>query len=128
MERLRADFEEHANLGVYTKERFGHLEWGFYPVPSTRPPWPVVTYRRLTDLPVLDALATLQGLLLLPENMVLRTNAAYLPGAQEEEPEAVRAAVRALEAAAPHGRSDTAREDPAPPGGKKGGGKSKTKS
>ncbi len=102
MERLRADFEEVANIGVYTRERFSHLEWGFYPVPPTRPPWQVITYRRLTDLPVLDALAALQGLLLLPENMVLRANPAYMPGAPDQPDPAVQAAVRALEAPA-HG-------------------------
>ncbi len=82
MERLRCDFEEVANLGIYTRKRFEKLEWGFYPVPPTRPPWPVVTYRHLTDLPVLDAMATLQSLLLLPENIVLQVGATgALPAA-----------------------------------------------
>ena len=69
MARLRSDFEEYASCGIFTRKRFDAIEWGFYPVPSFRPPSNFVSYRRLTDLPVLEAMAFLQSLLLLPENV-----------------------------------------------------------
>ena len=77
MEGLRADFEEAANLGFFTKERFRQLQWGFYPYPVTAPPdIMIVDYRRLTDLPVGEALDLLHSLLLLPEN---QTGPPYFP-------------------------------------------------
>ncbi len=69
MEGLRADFEEVANMGFFTKERFRQLQWGWYPYPVTAPvDTMIVDYRRLTDMAVRDALALLHSLLLLPEN------------------------------------------------------------
>ncbi len=71
MHRYRADFEEAANYGVYTKYRFEAIEWGFYPIPKLRPPGNFLTYEYLTTLPVIDALATLQATLLLPEHVAM---------------------------------------------------------
>ncbi len=67
MSRLKSDFEEWANCGLYTRKRFDAIEWGFYGVPSFQPPSNFFSYRHLTDLPVLGAMAFLQTLLLLPE-------------------------------------------------------------
>ncbi len=80
MGRLRADFEEHANHGMYTRLRFEAIEWGFFPIPQVRPPGNFVAYERLTRLPVLEALALLQTLLLLPDNI-----AASVDHAPDEE-------------------------------------------
>ena len=72
MERLRYDFEETADLGVYTQKRFSNLAWGFYPYPQSAPRnVVVVSYRRLSDLPVLAALGLLHSILQLPENRPL---------------------------------------------------------
>ncbi len=70
MSRLRADFEECAGLGFYTRLRFGQIEWGFYPLPTTVPQQPVVSYVRLTNLPVLEACRLVAELTALPQNMV----------------------------------------------------------
>ena len=79
MSRLRSDFEEYANCGIYTRKRFDNIEWGWYPIPSFRPPGNFVSYRRLTDLPVMDVMALLQSLLLLPENMAASRDHAPQP-------------------------------------------------
>ncbi len=72
MERLRYDFEEYADIGVYTKKRFANLAWGFYPYPSSAPRHVVVvSYRRLSDMPVLAAIGLLETVLQLPENRAL---------------------------------------------------------
>ena len=85
MSRLRADFEEFANCGVYTRKRFEAIEWGFYPIPSFRPPDNFVSYRRLTDLPVLEAMAFLQALLLLPDNLAASRDHAPQPAPTTED-------------------------------------------
>ena len=79
MARLRSDFEEFASCGIFTRKRFDAIEWGFYPVPSFRPPSNFVSYRCLTDLPVLEAMAFLQSLLLLPENVAAAREHAPQP-------------------------------------------------
>ncbi len=79
MARLRSDFEEYASCGIFTRKRFDAIEWGFYPIPSFRPPSNFVSYRRLTDLPVLEAMAFLQSLLLLPENVAASREHAPQP-------------------------------------------------
>lgn len=72
MERFRYDFEECADVGVYTKKRFENLAWGFYPYPQSAPRnVMVVAYRRLSDLPVLAALGLLDSVLQFPENRPL---------------------------------------------------------
>ncbi len=72
MERFRYDFEECADTGVYTQKRFDNLAWGFYPYPISAPRnVVVVSYRRLSDLPVMAALGLLQSVLQLPENRAL---------------------------------------------------------
>ncbi len=81
MSRLRSDFEEWANCGLYTRKHFDAIKWGFYGVPSFRPPSNFVSYRRLTDLPVLEAMAFLQTLLLLPENVAASREHAPQPPA-----------------------------------------------
>ncbi len=88
MSRLRADFEEFANCGVYTRKRFEAIEWGFYPIPSFRPPDNFVSYRRLTDLPVLEAMALLQALLLLPDNLAASRDHAPQPASNNEDGDA----------------------------------------
>ncbi len=70
MSRLRVDFEEYAGLGLYTRHRFTRLEWGFYPVPSTIPRQPVVSYVRLTNMRVLEAIQLVADLTGLPQNQV----------------------------------------------------------
>ena len=70
MSRLRVDFEECAGLGYYTRQRFGCLQWGFYPVPPTVPKEPVVSYVRLTNMPVLEACLLVAQLTALPQNRV----------------------------------------------------------
>ncbi len=85
MSRLRADFEEYANCGVYTRKRFDSIEWGFYPIPSFRPPDNFVSYRRLTDLPVLEAMAFLQALLLLPDNLAASRDHAPQPALTNQD-------------------------------------------
>ncbi len=79
MSRLRLDFEESAGLGIYTRLRFGRLEWGFYPVPPTVPPQPVVSYVRLTNLPVLEACLLVAQLTALPQNRVAAVPEALPP-------------------------------------------------
>ncbi len=69
MERLRADFEQWARLGTYTKDRKTQVAWGFYKftkkaVSGSRPP---ADYVDLTDMDVLDALATVDALNLAAE-------------------------------------------------------------
>ncbi len=86
MARLRADFEEHANCGLMTRRRFAALEWGFYPIPSLRPEGNFVSYRYLTDLPVLEAMAALQSLLLLPENIARAREHAPQPDEAPQGP------------------------------------------
>ncbi len=72
MEKLRYDFEECADIGIYTKKRFQNLAWGFYPYPQSAPrDAAVVSYRRLSDMPVSAAIATLSTVLKLPENRPL---------------------------------------------------------
>ncbi len=72
MERLRYDFEEVADTGVYTAKRFDNLAWGFYPYPASAPRnVVVVSYRRLSDLPVKAAIGLLDSVLQLPENRAL---------------------------------------------------------
>ncbi len=84
MHRLRADFEEAANYGLYTKYRFEAVEWGFYPIPQVRPPGNFVSYSYLTSLPVVDAMAMLQAALLLPENAAQARD--HAPCAQPQRP------------------------------------------
>ncbi len=79
MSRLRVDFEEYAGLGIYTRQRFTRLEWGFYPTPTTVPPQPVVSYVRLTNLPVLEAIALVTDLTCLPQNQVAAVPEAFPP-------------------------------------------------
>ncbi len=69
MERLRADFEQWARLGTLTKDRKEKVEWGFYKfsrraVLGDRPP---VDYLVLTEMDVLDALATVDAVNLAAE-------------------------------------------------------------
>ncbi len=72
MERFRFDFEEVADTGIYTQKRFKNLAWGFYPYPASAPRnVVVVSYRRLSDLPVLAAIGLLESVLQLPENRAL---------------------------------------------------------
>ncbi len=72
MERLRYDFEEYADIGIYTKKRFDNLAWGFNPYLSSAPRnVVVVAYRRLSDMPILSALGLLDSVLQLPENRAL---------------------------------------------------------
>ena len=72
MEKFRYDFEECADVGVYTQKRFDNLAWGFYPYPRSAPRnVVVVSYRRLSDLPVLAALGLLHSVLQMPENRPL---------------------------------------------------------
>ncbi len=81
MARLRADFEEHANVGFYTEDRRKFPWWGWYPYPPSAPTeWLVVSYDKLNDMNVMGALALLEGLLCLPENQ---------PGNREREEEEV---------------------------------------
>ncbi len=71
-ERLRYDFEEVADIGVYTQKRFENLAWGFYPYPTSAPRnVVVVSYRRLSHLPVKAAMGLLDSVLQLPENRAL---------------------------------------------------------
>ncbi len=57
-------------MGIYTRLRFGQLAWGFYPVPTTVPEQPVVSYVRLTNLPVLEACQLVAELTAMPQNKV----------------------------------------------------------
>ncbi len=64
MERLRADFEHWATIGTLTKGRKDTVEWGFYKfskkaVAGDKPP---IDYIELTEMNVLDALATVEAL------------------------------------------------------------------
>ncbi len=70
MSRLRVDFEEYAGLGYYTRQRFQKLQWGFYPFPPTVPELPIVSYARLTNLPVVEAIRLVADLTALPQNQV----------------------------------------------------------
>ncbi len=72
MDKLRYDFEECADIGIYTKKRFQNLAWGFYPYPASAPrDVAVVSYRRLSDMPIDCAFSTLKSILQLPENRPL---------------------------------------------------------
>ena len=72
MSKLRYDFEECADVGIYTQKRFQNLAWGFYPYPPSAPrDTAVVSYRRLSDLPIDCAFSTLRSVLQLPENQPL---------------------------------------------------------
>ena len=63
MARLRADFEEAASAGVYTRRRFDNVGWGFYPYPAHAPAdGNIVSYRRLSDEPVLEAILLMRSL------------------------------------------------------------------
>ncbi len=118
MRRLRADFEESANLGLYTRHRFQQVEWGFYPIPRVRPPGNFVAYRQLADLPVMDALTTLQSLLLLPENVALAVDHAAPEAASTGVPQAgvpLQGPTRAPEAAVRDGPAGAAAGSAPPP-------------
>lgn len=72
MAALRCDFEEVADVGVYTHDRRADLAWGFYPYPRgvrRDRAHPIVSYARLTDMPVLRARDFLADLCALPENL-----------------------------------------------------------
>lgn len=71
MEAMRADFEEVADVGVFTHDRRADLGWGFYPYPRgvrRNRARPIASYARLTDMPVLQARDFLANLCTLPEN------------------------------------------------------------
>ena len=53
----RADFEEVASTGIYTKDRFDDLPWGWYPMPPSAPRRVrFLSYRELSEDNVVDAL------------------------------------------------------------------------
>lgn len=73
MRLFREDFEEFADVGLYTKHRATQVAWGFYPIPPEAPRnthEPFVNYDRLSNMEVLAALAFLESLLIAPENQV----------------------------------------------------------
>ena len=74
MSRLRADFEECASSGLYTRRRFENVGWGFYPYPETAPAdGKIVAYRRLSEEPVLEALLLMDSLVKDPSNGGMET-------------------------------------------------------
>ncbi len=71
MEAYRSDFEEWAKVGVYTKDRTHDLAWGWYPYPrgvKRDESNPILSYDRLTDLPVFEALRLMADTCALPAN------------------------------------------------------------
>ena len=60
MSRLRADFEECASDGFYTRRRFEDPAWGWYPMQQTAPRRRFVSYRKLSQLNVLLAIKVVQ--------------------------------------------------------------------
>ncbi len=65
MSRLRSDFEEKADVGIYTRLRHSTLAWGFYPYNASMPrDKDIVPYGELTVRSVKDANDLLQSLLL----------------------------------------------------------------
>ncbi len=71
MEYYRTDFEDWADAGAYTKNRTHDLAWGFYPYPrgvSRDPAHPILSYERLTDYGVLEAIRLMADACTLPAN------------------------------------------------------------
>ncbi len=71
MEAYRYDFEECAKMGVYTKDRAHDLAWGWYPYPRgvrRDEANPILSYERLTELPVFEALRLMADTCALPAN------------------------------------------------------------
>ncbi len=70
MDRLRADFEDAADEGIYTRERRTLLCWGWYPYARGSPlEFAPTSYDDLTEMDVASALAYLYGLLQQEGNM-----------------------------------------------------------
>ncbi len=87
MEALRGDFEEVADVGIFTHDRRADLAWGFYPYPRgvrRDREHPIVSYGRLTDMPVLRALEFMASLVILPENLD-EEEAMEVPPVEEEQ-------------------------------------------
>ncbi len=88
MEALRGDFEEVADVGIFTHDRVADLGWGFYPYPRgvrRDRDRPIASYSRLTSMPVLRALQFMADLVLLPENRVEEETATEVAPTEEEE-------------------------------------------
>ncbi len=91
MEALRADFEEVADVGVFTHDRRADLAWGFYPYPRgvrRDRARPIASYARLTDMPVLQARKFLANIVTLQENLEEEEEQMEVEPAAEEEEEA----------------------------------------
>ncbi len=79
MEAFRSDFEEWATVGVYTKDRTHDLAWGWYPYPRgvrRDEDRPILSYARLSDYPVHEALRLMTDACALPSNQEEYTNDA----------------------------------------------------
>ena len=72
MSRLREDFEEQANVGLYTRNRAGEVAWGFFPVPPTAPRTnpPFFDYRTVMEKPAAEGMAFVRALVAAEENKV----------------------------------------------------------
>ncbi len=70
--RLRDDFEEQANVGLYTRTRNKKVAWGFYPVPPTAPRGeePFFAYQEVLDKSAAAGLDFVRALLEAPENQI----------------------------------------------------------
>ncbi len=71
MAAFRTDFNEQARIGHYTARRRFDMAWSFYPYPPGAPrdpDAPCVSHASLEEMPVLEALPYLAGVLSLPEN------------------------------------------------------------
>ncbi len=81
MDRLRADFEEVADEGAYTRDRRQQLSWGWYPYPRGAPiDFAPTSYDDLTEMDVLSALTYLSNLL------KQRENVGHFPGGDAAPP------------------------------------------
>ncbi len=71
MSAFRTDFEESAHFGVYTKDRAKDPAWGWYPYPrgvKRDEHNPIISYERLTDYPVFEAMRLMANACALPAN------------------------------------------------------------
>ncbi len=93
MARFREDFEEQANVGLYTRLRTEEVAWGFFPVPSSAPRGspPFFDYRFVLEKTATAGIAFVRALLAASDNQVdppepLPSDHAFHRGADPRPP------------------------------------------
>ncbi len=88
MEGLRTDFEDYAQTGVFTRNRDRDLAWGWYRYPpgvKRDDDNPILSYARLIDLPVMEAIQLVDDACVLPDNLVEKEPSAQGRGEPHED-------------------------------------------